>query len=116
MKHLIILILLLNLTEPKPPPEYEYTKISWYGKEFHGKRTASGNIFDSNKLVAAHKELPFGTKVEIINLNNNKSVIVKIDDRGPFVKYRGFDLSRAAFDSIANLDKGVIKVKYLILE
>jgi rare lipoprotein A len=115
MKYILTLLLLLSLTEPKSPTEYEYTKVSWYGNGFHGELTASGKIFNQNKLTAAHKKLPFGTRVEITNLRNNKTVTVKIIDRGPFIKSRDFDLSRAAFDSIADLDKGVIKVKYQIL-
>ena len=68
-----------------------------------------------NELTAAHKKLPFGTKVKITNLKNNKEVIVIIIDRGPFVKNREFDLSRAAFKEISSLNKGIIKVKYEIL-
>ena len=95
--------------------QYKYTKISWYGNEFHNKITASGKLFNENKLVAASKTLPFGTKVIIINPKNNKSVIVTIVDRGPFVKSRDFDLSKAAFNKISNINKGVIKIKYKIL-
>jgi rare lipoprotein A len=114
MKQLLIILLLIYLIEPKPLP-YQYTKVSWYGNEFNGELTASGKIFNSNNLVAAHRKLPFGTKVKIININNNKSVIVTIIDRGPFIKSRDFDLSEAAFNSIANLNKGIINIKYLIL-
>ncbi|AFL96791.1 septal ring lytic transglycosylase RlpA family protein [Ornithobacterium rhinotracheale] len=90
-------------------------KVSWYGKEFHGKKTASGEKYNMNALTAAHKTLPFGTKVKITNVRTNKSVIVRINDRGPFVKGRKFDLSKAAFHQIAAKDRGVITVNYEIL-
>ena len=73
---------------------------SYYAERFHGKRTASGKIYDMNKLSAAHKKLPFGTKVKVTNEKNGKSVIVEITDRGPFVKGREIDLSKKAFTTI----------------
>jgi rare lipoprotein A len=91
------------------------TTVSFYSDKHHGKNTASGEKFDMNKLTAAHKTLPFNTLVEITNLNNNKTVIVRINDRGPFVKGRKFDLSKAAFKQICPLRYGKIKVKYKII-
>jgi len=91
------------------------TKVSWYGGKFHGRKTASGETYNMNKLSAANKNLPFGTKVKITNLANNKSVVVTINDRGPFVKSRDFDLSKAAFNEIASHDSGVLKVKYEVM-
>ena len=73
---------------------------SYYGSKFHGKRTASGSIFNMNSLTAAHKTLPFGTKVEVTNKKTMQSVIVKITDRGPFIKGRILDLSKAAAGQI----------------
>ncbi len=73
---------------------------SYYADKFHGKKTASGKIFDMNKLTAAHKTLPFGTKLKVTNQANGKSVIVEVNDRGPFVKSREIDLSKKAFMSI----------------
>ncbi|TXD96810.1 septal ring lytic transglycosylase RlpA family protein [Psychrobacter frigidicola] len=73
---------------------------SYYGKKFHGKRTASGSIFNMNSLTAAHKTLPFGTKVKVTNQKTKQSVIVKITDRGPFIRGRILDLSRAAAGKI----------------
>ncbi len=73
---------------------------SYYGKKFHGKRTASGSIFNMNSLTAAHKTLPFGTKVKVTNKKTKQSVIVKITDRGPFIRGRILDLSRAAAGKI----------------
>ncbi len=69
---------------------------SWYGKRFHGRQTASGDVFDMNAFTAAHPSLPFGTRVRVTNLDNGRSVIVKINDRGPFVKRRIIDVSRRA--------------------
>jgi len=69
---------------------------SWYGRDFQGKRTASGEIYDMNKLTAAHRELPFHTLVEVENLENNRKVMVRINDRGPFLKGRIIDLSYKA--------------------
>ncbi len=89
--------------------------VSWYGKRFHGKLTASGKPYNMNALTAAHKKLPFGTKVKITNTQNNKSVIVTINDRGPYVGKREFDLSKAAFDKIASVHSGILNVTYEIL-
>ena len=83
-------------------PYKEKAHASYYADRFHGKRTASGKIFDMNKLTAAHKKLPFGTKVKVTNEANGKSVIVEITDRGPFVKGREIDLSKKAFKTISN--------------
>ena len=88
---------------------------SWYGPGFHGSRTASGEIYNMYKLTAAHKTLPLGTYVKVINLENRKSVIVKVNDRGPFVKGRIIDLSYAAAKKIGMLRKGTAKVKIIAL-
>lgn len=69
---------------------------SWYGMPFHGKKTASGEVFDMNKLSGAHKTLPFPTKVMVENPKNGKSVVIRVTDRGPFVRGRVLDLSREA--------------------
>ena len=73
---------------------------SYYGKKFHGKRTASGSIFNMNSMTAAHKTLPFGTRVQVTNNKTKQSVIVKITDRGPFIRGRILDLSKAAAGKI----------------
>ncbi len=88
---------------------------SWYGKKFHGRPTASGEIFDMNKLSAAHKTLPLGTYVRTINLTNNKQIVVKINDRGPFVKGRIIDLSYAAAKKIGLIGPGVARVKLTVM-
>ena len=89
---------------------------SYYGKVLHGSRTASGERHNRNEMVAAHKSLPFGTKVKVTNLSNGKEVVVKINDRGPFVKGRVIDLSYGAFSKIENPGKGITKVKLDILK
>jgi len=89
----------------------QYGKASYYGDEFHGRKTASGEIFNKWDYTCAHKTLPFGSKVKVTNLKNNKSVIVKINDRGPFVKGRIIDLSYAAAKKIGMIRYGVVKVK-----
>lgn len=73
---------------------------SWYGGKFHGRTTASGEKYNMNALTAAHKTLPFGTKVKVTNKKNGKAVVVMINDRGPFVKGRVIDLSKAAHEKI----------------
>ena len=94
----------------------ESGKASYYAMKFQSQKTASGELYDKAKMTAAHKKLPFGTIVKVTNKKNSKSVIVKINDRGPFVKGRIIDLSDSAFSSIANLNAGVIKVKIEVIE
>lgn len=90
---------------------------SYYHDKFNGRKTASGKRFDNNKLTAAHKKLPFGTKLKITNEKNNKCVIVEITDRGPFVNGREIDLSKRAFmDITSNIKSGVVYVKIEIME
>jgi len=89
---------------------------SYYAKKHQHRKTASGEPFNNNALTAAHKSLPFGTKVLVKNLNNGKTINVRINDRGPFVKGRIIDLTRAAFSSIASLDKGVAKVEIRVVK
>jgi rare lipoprotein A len=90
-------------------------KASFYANKFHGRKTASGEIFDNNKLTAAHRSLPFGTMVKVTNLNNGLSVVVRINDRGPFISGRIIDLSRAAAEKIDMIRKGVVRVRLEIL-
>ena len=89
---------------------------SWYGNKFHGKLTASGETYDMNAYTAAHKTLPFGTIVRVTNTSTNKSVDVKINDRGPFVKGRVIDLSYKSFAQIGNVKKGTVPVKIEIVD
>ncbi len=93
----------------------ETGQASWYGGKFQGRQTANGEIFDTYKLTAAHKTLPFGTIVKVTNLHNNKSVEVRINDRGPFVEGRIIDLSKAAADAIDMTTRGVATVRLEII-
>lgn len=86
---------------------------SWYGGRFHGRRTSSGEVFNMNSFTAAHRSLPLGSKVIVTNMDSGKSIIVKINDRGPFSEpgRRIIDLSKEAFKALSYLGKGVIRVK-----
>ncbi len=88
---------------------------SWYGEEFHGKSTSSREIYDMNDLTAAHNTLPLGTYVMVTNLDNGKSVVVRVNDRGPFVKNRVIDLSYAAARAIDLVGPGTAPVKLEVL-
>lgn len=88
---------------------------SWYGHPYHGRATASGEVYDMEKLTAAHRTLPFGTMVRVLNLTNSLTVDVRINDRGPFVDGRIIDLSRAAARKIQMLGPGTAKVRLRIL-
>jgi len=129
---LIVVFFLLTACGPRhrivyerriPPPEKE-TKIekretrevqqgiaSWYGKDFHGKQTSSGEVYDMYQLTCAHQTLPLGTMVMVTNLENGKSVELKVNDRGPFVKGRIIDVSYAAAKMLDMSEKGTAMVK-----
>ncbi|MDE3059784.1 MAG: septal ring lytic transglycosylase RlpA family protein [Pseudomonadota bacterium] len=99
-------------------PEYDptYDKIgeaSWYGPGFHGKYTASGEVFNQNALTAAHPTLPMPSLVRVTNLSNGKSVIVRVNDRGPFKSNRIIDLSKKSAESIGLRSTGQVRVQYL---
>lgn len=95
----------------------ENAVASYYADKFHNRKTASGAKFDNNKLTAAHKKFPFGTKLKITNTSNKKTVVVTVNDRGPFVKGREIDLSKKAFMMIAsNKSSGIQKVTIEIIE
>src|SRR5688572_3657211 len=104
-----------TLPTPAPSAMIETGLASWYGARHHGKRTASGEIFDQNKFTAAHRTLPWGSIVKITNLDNGKSVEVRINDRGPFKKGRIIDLSRAAARALGMLQSGVGPVQMELL-
>ena len=84
---------------------------SWYGPRFHGKTTANGEIYNQMALTAAHKYLPFGTLLHVTNLKNGRSIIVRINDRGPYIEGRDLDLSKGTAKSLGILHKGVVKLK-----
>lgn len=93
-----------------------YGEASYYADKFHGRKTANGEIFDMYKLTAAHKSLPFNTILEVTNQNNGQSVIVRVNDRGPYKKGRILDLSYAAAKSIDMISTGVARVQIKILK
>ncbi len=94
----------------------ESAVTSYYHDKFNGKKTASGEVFNNKELTAAHKTLPFGTKVRVTNLSNEESVIVTVNDRGPHSKGRSLDLSKSAFMDIAHhRGKGTLNVKIEVL-
>lgn len=100
---------------PKLRGEVWYGNASWYGPRFQGKKTSSGEKFNKNKLTAAHQTLPFNTKVLVTNLQNNKSVVVRINDRGPFKTGRIIDLSEEAAEKIDSKKQGTTYVKLQVL-
>ncbi len=97
------------------PGYTEFGSASWYGKDFHGKLAASGEVYNMYAKTAAHKTLPFGTYVEVINLNNHKKTVVRINDRGPFVKNRIIDLSYAAAKDLGIVETGTAPVEIVVL-
>ncbi len=125
-KHLILfisLIFLISLSSCSSSQKTSGTVFkkkaiaSYYHNKFNGRKTASGERFSNNKLTAAHRKLTFGTKVRVTNLVNDKSVIVVINDRGPFTRGREIDLSKRAFMDITdNKNHGVLSVKIEILK
>jgi rare lipoprotein A len=94
---------------------FEQGKASWYGAPFHGRQASNGEIYDMNKLTAAHRTLPFNTVVRVTNMTNGKSTTVRITDRGPFVDNRIIDLSYAAAREIESIGPGVVPVQLEIL-
>ena len=88
---------------------------SYYANKYQGRKTASGELFNQKAMTAAHKRLPFGTKVKVTNVDNGKSVVVRVNDRGPFVSGRIIDLSKSAFERIGNTRHGVIEVEIEVL-
>lgn len=114
----------VDLSTFDPPleakPEESLTSLgtgiaSYYGRRFHGRLTANGERFNMNAMTAAHKTLPFGTRVRVTNPRNGKSVTVRINDRGPFIRGRTIDLSRAAAQRIGMISTGHARVKLDIL-
>ena len=97
--------------EKRETKEVQYGVASWYGRDFHGKPTSSGEIYDMYQLTCAHNTLPLGTMVMVTNLENGKSLELKVNDRGPFVKERIIDLSYAAAQIMGMWEKGTANVK-----
>jgi rare lipoprotein A len=114
VRNLVVVLLLASAVVATAEPDLEGL-ASWYGGKFHGRLTSSGEVFDTNTMTAAHKTLPFGTMVKVTNLENGKSAVVKINDRGPFVEGRIIDLSRAAAEEIGMVGSGVARVSLTIV-
>lgn len=114
----VLLFLIVAACHKKLTPEktsnnkhIEFGLASYYADKFIGKPTASGELYDANKLTAAHKTLAFGTKVEVTNLLNGKRITVVVNDRGPFVKGRIIDLSKSAAKALGMIEAGIIKIQ-----
>jgi rare lipoprotein A len=97
------------------PGANEVGYASWYGDPYHGRRSANGEIYDKNKMTAAHRTMPFETMVRVTNLENSRSTVVRITDRGPFVKGRIIDLSLAAASELAMVGPGTALVQLDVL-
>lgn len=101
---------------PRQDPYYDVTGLaSWYGKDFHGKATANGETFDMNTLSAAHKTLPMPSYVRVTNLSNGRSLVLRVNDRGPFVQSRILDVSRRAAQLLGFENKGVERVRVQVV-
>lgn len=112
MKTLLVsAIFILAMLASCAPKVMQQGKASYYANKFNGRKTASGEVFRNRKRTAAHKTLPFGTKVTVTNMRNGRSVKVRINDRGPFVPGRVIDLSRRAARKIGMLRDGVTEVE-----
>jgi len=88
---------------------------SWYGPDFHGKRTSNKEVYNMHSMTAAHRTLPFGTRVKVINLENRREAVVRINDRGPFARKRVIDLSRGAAEKLGIVRTGTARVKLIVL-
>ena len=101
-----------------PAVDYDYDETgiaSWYGADFHGRRTANGGVYDMNALTAAHRTLPLPSLVRVTNLENGRSMILKVNDRGPYARGRIIDLSRRSAQLLGSLKKGTARVRVQIL-
>lgn len=113
----VAVALLAACTSTRPPASgsHEEGLASWYGEPYHGRPTASGRIYDQRELTAAHRTLPFGTRVLVSRLDNGRAVEVVVNDRGPFVAGRIIDLSRAAAEELRLVGPGVARVRLSVL-
>lgn len=103
------------VNKSKKSLQTKYGSASFYGPGFHGRKTASGEVFNQNALTAAHRTLPFGTKLRVTCTTTGRSTIVKVNDRGPYHGNRILDLSVGAAKAIGMIEKGVTNVKYEVL-
>ncbi|MBS3736623.1 MAG: septal ring lytic transglycosylase RlpA family protein [Candidatus Bipolaricaulota bacterium] len=108
--------IIIGLTSSPGGGYYQTGTASWYGPNFQGNPTANGEVFDMNELTAAHKSLPFNTRVKVVDLSSGNEVVVRINDRGPFIKGRIIDLSRRAAEKLGIIDSGTAKVGLKIVK
>lgn len=104
---------------------FEVTNASWYGPGFHGRLTASGEVYDENGISVAHRKLPFGTEVLFLNAENGETLVAPVTDRGPYAKFkgvtyydgpeRGFDLSKGAAEKLETIERGVAPLHFVVL-
>jgi len=124
VRHFAVLVVIVFAScslwrSPAPPPDNtsrpsgrtQVGKASWYGGDLHGRRTASGKRFDQNRLTAASRTLPLGSRARVTNLDNGRSVEVEITDRGPFARGRILDVSRAAAHALGMVEDGTARVR-----
>jgi len=105
-----------GLQFPDTVPEWtQQGRVSWYGPGFHGRRTANGEVFDTHDLTMAHRSLPMGTTVRVTNLENGRTVVLRVNDRGPYVRGRVADLSHAAAERLGFVDDGVVPARIELL-
>lgn len=126
MRRILLICLVLSMTwgcvlfrREAAPPRIKRVEVgwaSWYGEPFHGRKTASGEVYDMYQLTAAHKTLPLGTTVMVTHLKNDRSVMVTVNDRGPFVRGRIIDLSYAAAQGLGMVREGVARVRVEVLD
>jgi len=102
-------------SRPTKPGDMQRGMASWYGADWHGRQTASGEKFNKNALTAAHRTLPFGSKVKVVHARTGRSVVVRINDRGPYSRRRIIDLSEAAARRLGIIDSGVAPVTLHVL-
>lgn len=113
---LVVFALVISLNKSEDTAFSEVGTASYYAWSLDGNRTASGEIYRHDGLTAAHRTLPLGTWLKVENLANKKTVIVKVNDRGPFVEDRILDLSRAAFTKLSDMKEGLIAVRITVTE
>jgi len=111
----VVTLLGLVLLYQVAGPYYEVGIASWYGPGFDGNLTANGEVYDMNGISAAHKTLPFGTVVRVVEFSTGKSIVVRINDRGPFIEGRIIDLSKGAARELGIINKGITKVGLRII-
>ena len=117
----VVALLFTTANEPRRPrpddaPAWTQSgRVSWYGPGFQGRRTANGEIFDTNEMTMAHRSLAFGSRVRVTNLENGRAVVVRVNDRGPYVRGRVADLSGAAAKRLDFVDDGVVRARIELL-